>query len=303
MKAETKGLWLGLVGIIFFSITLPATRLVVADFGTVPAAFYRATLGGLGALAYLLYLRPAWPNRKDTLALLITTVFIVFGFPLGISVAMTYLPSARGGVVLGITPLLTALFGALRFGERPSIGFWITAAIGSLIVILYSLWQSHGGLEFADWALIVAAVSASYGYAEAAKLSQKMGGPVVISWVLVFGLTINLPMTLYFAFQAPNFLQIAPTISIGTWVALLFLGLVSAFIANFFWYNGLALGGIARVGQVQLLQPFMTFLAASLFLPEPITLVNILFATAVVAVVMIGRKMPIRKVESKSAVV
>jgi drug/metabolite transporter (DMT)-like permease len=117
------------------------------------------------------------------------------------------------------------------------------------------------------------------------------------------GLVINFPLALYFAFQEPNFLQLAPTISVSTWVALLFLGLVSAFIANFFWYNGLALGGIARVGQVQLLQPFMTFLAASLFLPEPITLVNILFATAVVAVVMIGRKMPIRKVESKSAAV
>jgi len=223
-----------------------------------------------------------FPKKADLLPLGIIAALISFAFPISIAIAMEDLPSAHGGIVLGISPLLTALFATLRFGERPSRAFWITALIGSGLVLLFSLF---------------AAVTASYGYAEAGNLSQKMGGKQVISWVAITSLILSLPVTLFYIFKTGASPHPLSEVSAQAWYALLLVSLLSAYIGNIFWYTGLSLGGIAHVGQVQLLQPFCTLALSSLFLFEPLTLSNVFFASAVLIIVAIGKRMPVAKVK------
>jgi drug/metabolite transporter (DMT)-like permease len=296
LDKETKGIWLGLVGVVIFSMTLPATKIAVPEFGAMPLSFYRATLAGLAALLYVYMQKVPTPHKSDLPALVIISFLISFVFPIAIALAMQDLPSSHGGIVLGISPLLTALFATLRFGERPSRGFWVTAMIGSALVLLFSVNESGGILQASDLALLLAAVAASYGYAEAGFLSQKIGGKAVISWVAIIALIPSLPITLYLASNTgvgPN------SILNSSWqaiTALLFVSIFSAYIGNIFWYTGLSIGGISHVGQVQLLQPFCTLALSSLFLFEPLTISNILFASAVLIIVAIGKQMPVKKV-------
>lgn len=296
MNKETKGIWLGLVGVIIFSMTLPATKIAVPAFGAIPISFYRATIAGIAALIYVLTTKIELPRKEDFLTLGIIATLISFVFPICIALAMQDLPSSHGGIVLGISPLLTALFATIRFGERPSRAFWITAVIGSGIVLLFSIQQSSGSLQMSDLALILAAVAASYGYAEAGNLSQKMGGKEVISWVAIASLIPSLPITLFYILTASDSHYPLADASIQAWCALLLVSIFSAFIGNIFWYTGLSTGGISHVGQVQLLQPFCTLALSSLFLFEPLTPSNIFFASAVLVVVAIGKRMPVAKV-------
>jgi drug/metabolite transporter (DMT)-like permease len=292
---QTKGIWLGLIGIVIFSLTLPATKLAVPIFGAIPSAFYRSTIAGIIAILYVAWKGWQPPSKKDYSSLAIIALLITIIFPISISIAMQTLPSAHGGIVLGISPLLTAFFATIRFGERPSFGFWIAALVGSGLVVIFSLIQSDGTLLIGDLALIIAAISASYGYAAAGNLSQKLGGPNVISWVMVGSLTINLPFTLFFLSQEGWSVPPLDSAHFVGWAALLFVSIFSAYIGNFFWYSGLALGGIAHVSQLQLLQPFFTLGFSELFLSEPFTLINLVFATAVLLIVFIGKKMPVSK--------
>ena len=298
MDRETKGLWLGLVGVIIFSMTLPATKMAVPDFGAIPLSFYRATIAGITALIYVLVKKIAPPKKGDLPTLMIISILISFVFPISIAIAMNDLPSSHGGIVLGISPLLTALFATLRFGERPSRGFWITAIIGSALVILFSIKESGGTLQASDIALLLAAISASYGYAEAGNISQKMGGIAVISWVAIIALIPSLPIAIYYTILSANSITPIMNSSLQAWIALLFVSVFSAYIGNIFWYTGLSTGGIAHVGQVQLLQPFCTLALSSLLIFEHLTINNIFFASAVLIVVAIGKKMPVVKIKT-----
>mgnify|MGYP006266507757 CR=1 FL=1 len=294
MIKETKGIWLGLIGVIIFSMTLPATKIAVPDFGALPLSFYRATIAGITALIYVVIKKVPFPQTTDLLILGIISALISFAFPISIAIAMQDLPSSHGGIVLGISPLLTALFATLRFGERPSRGFWITAVIGSALVILFSI-KDGGSLQASDLALLIAAISASYGYAEAGNLSQKMGGTAVISWVAIISLVPSLPIALFYAMQSQASPMPILDASLYAWLSLMFVSIFSAYVGNIFWYTGLSIGGISRVGQVQLLQPFFTLALSSLFVFEPLTISNILFASAVLIVVGIGKRMPVSK--------
>jgi len=298
LDRETKGLWLGLVGVIIFSMTLPATKMAVPDFGAIPLSFYRATIAGITALIYVLVKKMAPPKKGNLPTLMIISILISFVFPISIAIAMNDLPSSHGGIVLGISPLLTALFATLRFGERPSRGFWITAIIGSALVILFSIKESGGTLQASDIALLLAAISASYGYAEAGNISQKMGGIAVISWVAIIALIPSLPIAIYYTILSANSITPIMNSSLQAWIALLFVSVFSAYIGNIFWYTGLSTGGIAHVGQVQLLQPFCTLALSSLLIFEHLTINNIFFASAVLIVVAIGKKMPVVKIKT-----
>jgi drug/metabolite transporter (DMT)-like permease len=181
------------------------------------------------------------------------------------------------------------LFGALRFGERPSAGFWLAALAGSALVIGFALWQGGGEFHPADFALFAAVIAAAVGYAEGGRLSQTMGGQQVISWALVLSMPILLPLTVWLGWQY------GVSASPKAWIGFGYVSLFSMFIGFFFWYKGLALGGIARVGQVQLLQPFLTLLSAALILGETLDASNFLFAGAVLAVVAVGRRMTIKR--------
>lgn len=291
MSDETRGMALGAIGVAMFSLTLPFTRMAVVELHPVFVALGRAVIAACFA-ALLLWRsrsRASRPTAAQLKALLITSLGVVVGFPVFSSLAMRDVPASHGAIVLGILPLVTALFAALRFKERPSRGFWAMALIGSALVVGFALQQGGGSFQLADLALLVAVIAAAMGYAEGGRLSQSMGGQQVISWALVLALPVLLPLTIWLGWRYG--LQASPR----AWMGFAYVSLFSMFIAFFFWYRGLALGGIARVGQVQLLQPFLTLLGAACILGESLELNHVLFALAVVLVVALGRRMNIRR--------
>jgi drug/metabolite transporter (DMT)-like permease len=286
---ESRGMWLGLIGVAIFSLTLPFTRIAVAELNPGFIAFGRAVVAGLCALAMLAWMKAPRPNAQQLRALVITALGVVVGFPLFSSIAMRYVPAAHGAVVVGLLPLATALFGALRFGERPSAGFWLAALAGSGIVIAFALREGGGSFQAADFALFAAVAAAAMGYAEGGRLAQSMGGQQVIAWALAISLPLTAPVSLWLGWEY------GVSASPSSWLAFAYVSLFSMFIGFFFWYKGLALGGIARVGQVQLLQPFMSILAAAVIAGEALNASNLLFALAVIAVVAVGRRMAVRR--------
>lgn len=280
---------LGTIGVAIFSLTLPFTRLAVAELHPVFIALGRAVVASICAGGLLWWLRAPLPTAKQWRALAITSLGCVVGFPVFSSIAMRYVPASHGAIVVGILPLVTALFGALRFGERPSPGFWLAALLGSAIVVGFALQQGGGTLQLADLALFAAVVSAAMGYAEGGRLSQSMGGQQVISWALILSVPVLLPVTAWYGWNY------GVAASAKTWAAFAYVSVFSMFIGFFFWYKGLALGGIARVGQVQLLQPFLTILGAMAIVGESLQASTLLFALAIIAVVAVGRRMSIRR--------
>lgn len=281
---ETKGMLLGFIGVLMFSLTLPFTRIAVAEINPYFVTFGRSSLGGICALLLFVFTRPKLPSKSQLIRLSVMALGVVYGFPLFVSLAMKTLPSAHGGIVLGVLPLATAVVGALRFHERPSLAFWITAVMGSLLVITYASLNGSGGLASEDWLLFVAIASASIGYSEGGKLSEEMSSVEVISWALV----LTLPINIFLTYQYLDFSISEVTTSAV--IALIYVGLISMYIGFIFWYKGIALGGVARVGQVQLLQPFLTLVGAYFLLDEQITAMNIGFALCVLAVVVLGKR-------------
>ncbi len=286
---ETRGMLYGLIGVAIFSLTLPFTHVAVEEFNPLLVALGRAVIAAIAAALLMWRTRAPLPTVAQWPGLIIVALGCVVGFPLFTSWAMRYVAASHGAIVVGILPLATALCGAIRFGERPSAGFWITAAIGSAIVVGFSLWQGGGTLRMPDLALFAAVIAAGIGYAEGGRMSQTMGGLWVISWALIISMPVLVPICGWLAWA--NGMHA----SAEGWLSFGYVSLFSMFIGFVFWYKGLALGGIARVGQVQLLQPFLTLLAASYLLGETLDWRKLLFAVAIIAIVFMGRKMPIKR--------
>jgi drug/metabolite transporter (DMT)-like permease len=288
MKNETKGMLFGILGVSAFGLTLPATRILVPYLDPVFIGLGRAVVATLFAALFLFFSRQKIPNRKQMYQLFIIAAGIVVGFPILSSWAMQYVPASHGGVVLGILPLATALVGVYVGDERPSALFWLVSVIGSCFVILYALNQGSGEIQVADIALLGAIFSAAIGYAVGAKLSRELGGWQVICWALVVAFPfIIIPAIRY----APESLT---GVSVVEYSSFIYLALVSQLLAFFVWYKGLAMGGIARVSQAQLLQPFITLLASSFFLGEIIDATTMIFVFLVVGSVWLGKRMPIK---------
>ncbi len=275
---------LGLIGVIIFGGTLPATRIAVGVFDPWFVTFGRAFVASFAAVIMLVALKRPVP-RKHGILLVIAGMFVVVGFPGFMGLAMLTLPAAHGGVVLGILPLATAIFAALIGGERPSVMFWFWGIIGTLLVTIFAL-RDGGNFGFAigDFWLLLAAICASCGYVILAKLSHFMAGWEAISWALVVTIPISLTGSLltwndvYFSVSAFEF-----------W-AFMYLGLFSMFLGFFAWNTGLRLGGISRVGQLQLLQTFVTLAIAAILLGEEISVETMLFALAVLVVIVLGQR-------------
>ncbi|HTR00538.1 MAG TPA: DMT family transporter [Candidatus Acidoferrum sp.] len=280
----TRGLLWGLFGIATFSLTLPATRVAVTTLHPLFAGAGRAVVAAIAAALYLWLSRQRWPTRGEWRALALVSLGAVVGFPIFIALAMQQADASHGGVVLGILPLMTAAAGALLYRERPSPLFWWLALCGSALVLAYSLLHSHGALQWGDLSLLLAVLCAAISYAVGARLAQNLGGLQVISWALVLALPLLLWPALHYA---PDSLQQPRAV----WIGFLYTCFVSQFLGFWPWYKGLALGGIAHVSQVQLLQPFLTVLAAALLLGEPLELLTLVFAVLVVLVVALGRKL------------
>ena len=291
----TRGLWLGLLGIVIFAATLPMTRLAV---GTPDApqmsglfiAMGRAVVAAALSVVFLLVTRAPLPQRENWLPLAITAGGVVLGFPLFTSVAMRHVEAMHASVIVGALPLATAAVGALLHRQRPSGGFWLCAGVGSALVVAFALLRSGapgGGLSIqsADLLLLAAMLCAAVGYGYGARLSQQMRAEHVICWALVLALPLTLPLSVISWPQA--------ALKASAWWGFSYLAVFSMWLGFFAWYRGLALGGTVRVSQVQLVQPFLSMLFAVPLLGERLDAVTVGFSLAVIATVFIGKKMPV----------
>jgi len=291
------GLLLGFVGVTIFGGTLPATRIAVSAIDPMALTAMRTAIAGLCSLALLLVLRRPLPPRRLWFQLAVAMLCVSVMFPFLMALAVTTVDASHGGVVLGILPIATALVAVLITHERPKPLFWIASVAGAALVIAFALRQGNGALSAGDLLLFAAVVASAIGYTFSGRLTAEMPGWEVISWVLVMALPISLPAAVLTMPADLTHVPLAP------WLALIYVALFPQWIGFFAWNAGMAMGGIARVSQVQLLQPFITFALAACFNGETITPQILLFATAVVATVAIGtrtrrREMPVVDVES-----
>jgi len=287
--AEAAGFWYGLLGIASFSLTLPATRVAVAYLDPTVVGLGRALVAALLAALLLAATRQRWPTRVEVRGLAIVIAGVIFGFPFLSAWALRQVPSAHGAIVIGVLPLATACVATIRGGERPSWLFWLAGLIGSAAVIGFALSSGAGGPHAADLALLGAVIAGAFGYAEGARLARTLGSWQVISWALVLAAPLlSIPVGLAIwqhGVAAPP----------AAWLGFIYVAVVSQLLGFFAWYRGLALGGVARVSQLQLLQPFLTLIAAALLLHEQITPGTIAVALVVVAAVAIGRRAPVAR--------
>ncbi len=288
MDKATSGWLSGLTGVVIFSGSLPATRLAVTGFDPVFLTVARASIAGLLALALLFLFRQKRPARDDLTSLFIVSLGVVVGFPLLTALALRHVTSAHSIVFVGLLPLATAIFAVLRGGERPRPVFWLFSCLGSALVAGFSLSNSFAsGIETSltgDLLMLGAIIVCGLGYAEGAALSRKLGGWQVISWALVLSLPVMLPLAFV---SGPDTLSgIAPQ----AWGGLAYVSLFSMLIGFIFWYRGLALGGIAAVGQLQLLQPFFGLVLAASLLNEDVSPAMIAVTMVVVLCVAGARK-------------
>ena len=289
VNRETKGMLIGFLGILVFSLTLPVSKIAVLTFNPYFIAFGRAFLAGLVALAYLAYIQAPLPSKTDVAKFAVIALGVVFGFPIFTTVAMKEGSSSHGAVILGMMPLATTVVGVIRFKERPSIGFWLISLLGAALVMTYALLKSSGSFTYIDGLLVLGGICACIGYVEGGELSRRINPRVVISWALVISLPINAVMA-YFTFSSDYWN--ADAIALSSFV---YLSLFPMYLGFFFWYEGLAIGGIARVSQVQLIQPFCTLLAASVLLGDHLTLMNMVFAFLVVSTVILSKRMLVKR--------
>jgi drug/metabolite transporter (DMT)-like permease len=289
VNKETKGMLIGFVGILIFSLTLPVTKIAILSFDPYFIAFGRATLAGALALAYLVIFKEPMLAKADIGKLVVIALGVVFGFPIFTTVAMAYGSSSHGAVILGMMPLASTVIGAIRFGERPSVGFWMVSLLGAALVVTYALLKSSGSFTLVDVLLVLGGICACIGYVEGGELSRKMNPRAVISWALVISLPANIVFS-YLTFDSAY-------LNVGTfaWSIFVYLSLFPMFLGFFFWYEGLAIGGIARVSQVQLIQPFCTLIVASILLGDSLTWTNVVFAVLVVSTVILGKRMLIKR--------
>jgi drug/metabolite transporter (DMT)-like permease len=289
--AESRGLWLGLLGVAIFAMTLPMTRLAVgpADAPQLPPLFVtagRAALAALLSIAFLLLTGASRPPRRLWPALGLCAAGTVIGFPLFLALALRRVEAMHAAVVTGLLPLATAAIAARVLRQRPSPGFWACALLGSALVLAFAARAGGGSLQPADGLLLLAVLCAAAGYVAGASVSRELSAEQVICWVLVLSLPLTAPLTLLSWPARPA--------SAAAWGGFAYVALFSMWLGFFAWYRGLALGGTVRVSQVQLLQPFLALLFAVPILGERLEPQTLVFSLAVIATVFVGRRMPVR---------
>ena len=291
----TRGLLLGLAGVVMFALSLPMTRLAggsveAPQLNPAFVAFGRAAVAGLLSLVYLVATGARRPRGGEWRLLAFTAGGVVFGWPLLSGLAVRYVDAVHAAVISGVLPLATAVIAALVLRQRPSLAFWACALAGLGLVVGFAAWRGAGGLEMADGLLLGAVVCASAGYVSGARLSKDMSAEQVICWVLVLSLPITVPLAVLTRPTAP----VAPS----AWAGFAYVSLFSMWIGFFAWYRGLALGGTLRVSQVQVLQPFLSMLFAVPLLGETLDAMTLVFAAAVLAVVWVGKRQPVHTQEA-----
>lgn len=283
-RQELMGFAYGFLGVLVFSLTLPATRVALSGFDPVFVGLGRAIIAAGLSLVLLVVTRQTLPPWQFLPNFCIVVAGVVIGFPLLSAIAMRDAPASYGAVITGLLPLSTALCGVWRAGERPSLPFWVFASLGSALVIGFALLSGSGSIRLADFALLGAVAAAGLGYAEGAILARNFGSWQVICWSLVLSAPVLFPIV--FQHVPASF----SSVSVSAVLGFLYVSIFSMFFGFFAWYRGLLLGGIARVGQIQLLQPFLTILASAVFLGEPLTITTLSFAVGVIICVALGKQ-------------
>lgn len=282
---KTVAGWInGFIGVVIFSGSLPATRIAVLQFDPVFLTVARAAIAGLLAVCLLALFREKRPARGEFASLAVVALGVVVGFPLLTALALEHVTAAHSIVFVGLLPLATAIFGVVRGGERPKPAFWVFSILGSALVAGFALAQGLEASALGDGLMLAAIVACGLGYAEGARLSRTLGGWQVISWALVLSLPV---MALLALVTAP---QSFSGITMPAWLSLAYVALFSMLIGFVFWYRGLVQGGIAAVGQLQLLQPFFGLAIAALLLGEQVTPAMLAVTVAVIACVAGARR-------------
>ena len=287
---ESLGLLFGLVAVVLFGGSLPATRIAVLDLDPWFVTAGRALVAGIVGLAIVLVARLAFP-RACVGRLVAVAGCLVIGFPAALALAVVTVPASHGSVVLALLPLATTLGAVVFAGERPSLRFWLLTVIGALLVTVFALREGDIAIVIGDIFLVVGVLICGSGYAIAATLSRSLPGWQVITWAVVLSLPVALPVTLIL-WPAD-----AGAVPAAAWVGVAYGGIVSQFVAYAIWNAALAWGGVARIGQLQLLQPFVTFLIAAPLLGERIDAATVFFAAAVAVVVALGRRAAVARPE------
>ncbi|MDX8532408.1 DMT family transporter [Mesorhizobium sp. VK25A] len=284
MEKSFDGWLSGFIGVLIFSGSLPATRVAVMDFDPTFLTAARAAIAGLLGIAMLLLFREKRPERSDLISLVVVALGVVVGFPLLTALALKHVTSAHSIIFVGLLPLATAIFGVLRGGDRPRPAFWLFSCLGSALVAGFALAQGVTASPVGDGLMLGAIIVCGLGYAEGAKLSRKLGGWQVICWALALSLPVMLALS--FLTLPPSFAGIASS----AWIGLAYVSLFSMLIGFIFWYRGLAQGGIAAVGQLQLLQPFFGLALAASLLHEKVSPMMVVVTLGVVACVFGAKK-------------
>ena len=283
MRQSASGWGNGLLGVIIFSGSLPATRVAVADFSPFFLTGARAVIAAVLAAGLLGLLRHARPEAKDIRSLAVVALGVVVGFPLLTALALRQIDAARSIVFIGLLPLATAAFGMLRGGERPKPAFWVFSIAGSLLVASFALARGTAVSAGGDLLMLAAVLVCGLGYAEGAVLSRRLGGWQVISWALLLSAPVMIVLTL--ASWPPTL----GSVGLPAWLGLAYVSVFSMLVGFVFWYRGLALGGIAGVGQFQLLQPFFGLALAGFLLGEAVPW-SMVAVTALVVLCVVGAR-------------
>ncbi len=279
MLSTRAGLWWGLLGVFAFSFTLPFTRIAIGGLSPLFIGSGRAVVAALLAGIALAATRQRPPTRMQWARLAIVAGGVVAGFPLLTSFAMTTTPASHGAVVIGLLPAATAVAVVLRTRERPALFFWIFALLGAAAAVVFAALQNGGlgSLTGGDLLLFGAVIAAAIGYAEGGLLARELGSWQTISWALIVAAPLMAVLTVVSAIQQP------PAATPVQWLAFAYLAAVSMFLGFFAWYRGLAIGPMAQVSQIQLVQPVMSIAWAAILLHEPIGWATAVGGLAVIA--------------------
>jgi drug/metabolite transporter (DMT)-like permease len=282
-----QGYLLGIFAVFLFSMTVPVTKIAVADFPALFLSSGRGLVACILAALYMLYTKQKLlPPRAFLLNIFLTGMCVVIIFPVSISFAMTYTNPSHGAVVLGILPLTTAIASTFITKQKLQFGFWICAALGSLVVIIFSMYHAKGQFNIADIYLLIAIAATSFGYVKGAQLTKILSGMQVISWAL---LTVAPIVFLIFCFNIPPYAVITQA-STPSWLAFVYMSLISQYLGFIPWYKGLSLGGIAEVSQVQLLQPLFSLIISACLHLEVLNIQVFCVCILVMCIVYIGKK-------------
>ena len=284
MHSSASGWGNGLLGVIIFSGSLPATRVAVGGFSALFLTSARAVIAALIGAAVLGLLHQARPARQDLASLVIVAIGVVVGFPLLTALALQHITSAHSIVFIGLLPLSTAIFGVLRGGERPKPLFWLFAVLGSATVAGFAFSSDGSASLTGDLLMVAAIVLCGLGYAEGAALSRRLGGWQVISWALLLALP---PMLALAIWTWPSDWS---GVGAPAWIGLAYVSVFSMFVGFIFWYRGVAAGGIARGGPLQQLQPFFGLALAGFLLGEPVAASMVAATALVVVCVFLARR-------------